>query len=132
MPTLAGYSHLSLTVTDLDKSTQWYRETLGFSLDSEVQGDGFRRNRLRHPDAGITLTLTAHDTGTGGRFDERRPGMDHVSFAVPSMEDLLGFQERFAERGVDQSDIKPTASGAGGIITFRDPDNIQLEVFAAG
>ena len=132
MPTLAGYSHLSLTVTDLDKSTHWYREILGFSLDSEVQGDGFRRNRLRHPDAGITLTLTAHDGGAGDRFDERRTGMDHVSFAVPSMEDLLGFQERFAEQGVDHSDIKPTASGAGGIITFRDPDNVQLEVFAAG
>ncbi len=132
MPTLAGYSHLSLTVTDLDKSTEWYREVLGFSLDSEVQGDGFRRNRLRHPDAGITLTLTAHDAGTADRFDERRTGMDHVSFAVPSMDDLLGFQERFSERGVEQSDVKPTASGAGGIITFRDPDNIQLEVFAAG
>ncbi len=132
MPTLAGYSHLSLTVTDLDKSTEWYREMLGFSLDSEVQGDGFRRNRLRHPDAGITLTLTAHDHGAGDRFDERRTGMDHVAFAVPSMEDLLGFQERFAERGVDQSEIKPTVSGAGGIIAFRDPDNIQLEVFAAG
>ncbi len=132
MPTLAGYSHLSLTVTDLDKSTRWYREILGFSLDSEVQGDGFRRNRLRHPDAGITLTLTAHDAGARDPFDERRTGMDHVSFAVPSMEDLLGFQERFAERGVEQSEIKPTVGGAGGIITFRDPDNIQLEVFAAG
>ena len=132
MPTLAGYSHLSLTVTDLDKSTEWYREVLGFSLDAEVQGDGFRRNRLRHPDAGITLTLTAHDAGAGDRFDERRTGMDHVSFAVASMEDLLGFQELFAERGVEQSQIKPTASGAGGIITIRDPDNIQLEVFAAG
>ena len=132
MPTLAGYSHLSLTVTDLDKSTRWYTELLGFSLDSEVQGDGFRRNRLRHPDAGITLTLTAHDAGTRDRFDERRTGMDHVSFAVPSMEDLLSFQELFAERGVDYSDVKPTVSGAGGIITFRDPDNIQLEVFAAG
>lgn len=132
MPTLAGYSHLSLTVTDLDKSTRWYTELLGFSLDSDVQGDGFRRNRLRHPDAGITLTLTAHDAGSRDRFDERRTGMDHVSFAVPSMEDLLSFQELFAERGVDYSDVKPTVSGAGGIITFRDPDNIQLEVFAAG
>ena len=132
MPTLAGYSHLSLTVTDLHKSTEWYREILGFALDSEIQRDGFRRNRLRHPDAGITLTLTAHDAGAGDRFDERRTGMDHVSFAVPSMDDLLEFQERFAERGVDQSQVKPTASGAGGIITFRDPDNIQLEIFAAG
>ena len=132
MPTLAGYSHLSLTVTNLDKSTQWYRELLGFSLDSEVKGDGFRRNRLRHPDAGITLTLTAHDAGSGDRFDERRTGMDHVSFAVPSIDELHVFKEQFVERGVDHSEIKPTASGAGGMITFRDPDNIQLEVFAAG
>ena len=132
MPTLAGYSHLSLTVTNLDKSTRWYRELLGFFLDSEVKGDGFRRNRLRHPDAGITLTLTAHDAGSGDRFDERRTGMDHVSFAVPSIDELHVFKEQFVERGVDHSEIKPTASGAGGMITFRDPDNIQLEVFAAG
>jgi len=97
-----------------------------------VKGDTFRRNRLRHPDAGITLTLTAHDGAAGDRFDERRTGMDHVSFAVPTMEALLEFKERFAEEGVDHSEIRPTASGAGGMITFRDPDNIQLEVFAAG
>ncbi len=105
---------------------------LGFNLDAEVHGDGFRRNRLRHPDAGITLTLTAHDAGSNDRFDERRTGMDHVSFAVPSVDHLHAFKEEFAERGVDHSEIKPTASGAGGMITFRDPDNIQLEVFAAG
>ncbi len=131
MPTIAGYSHLSLTISDLDRSTSWYREMLGFSLDSEVEGQGFRRNRLRHPDAGITLTLTAHEAGPGDRFDERRTGMDHVSFAVPTMDDLLGFKERFDEQGVDHSDIKPTVSGAGGIVTFRDPDNIQLEIVAA-
>ena len=132
MPTIAGYSHLSLTVTDLDRSTEWYRDVLAFSLDSEVKRDGFRRNRLRHPDAGITLTLTQHDAGSGDRFDERRTGMDHVSFAVPTAEDVHDFKARFEARGVEHSDVKPTASGAGGIVTFRDPDNIQLEIFAAG
>ena len=132
MPTLAGYSHLSFTVTDLERSTEWYREVLGFALDATVEGDGFRRNRLRHLDAGIILTLTQHDAGAGDPFDERRTGMDHVAFAVPSTEDLHEFGERFDELGIEHSDVKPTISGAGGIITFRDPDNIQLEVFAAG
>ncbi len=132
MPTIAGYSHFSFTVTDLGRSTEWYREVLGFELDSEVKGDGFRRNRMRHPDARITLTLTEHDAGSGDRFDERRTGMDHVAFAVPTMEDILSFKERFEERGVDHSEIRASVSGAGGVITFRDPDNIQLEVFAAG
>jgi catechol 2,3-dioxygenase-like lactoylglutathione lyase family enzyme len=130
--TLSGFSHLSLTVTDLDRSTDWYRETLGFGVDSRVEGQTFRRNRLRHPDAGITLTLTAHEGGSGDPFDERRTGMDHVSFAVPTIDDLHAFKARFEENGVDHSEVKPIASGAGGMITFRDPDNIQLELFAAG
>lgn len=129
MPTIAGYSHLSFTVTDLDRSTGWYGEALGFTLDSRVEGEGFRRNRLRHPDAGITLTLTQHDAGSGERFDECRTGMDHVAFAVPSSVDLHEFAERFEEMGIEHSAVKPTVSGAGGIITLRDPDNIQLEVF---
>ena len=132
MTTLAGFSHLSLSVTDLDRSTEWYREVLGFAVDSRVEGDGFRRNRLRHPGAGITLTLTAHEAGAGEPFDERRTGMDHVSFAVPSIDDLHDVKAQFAARGVEHSEVKPTASGAGGMITFRDPDNIQLELFAAG
>ena len=41
------------------------------------------------------------------------------------MQELKG---RFAERGVVHSDVKQTANG-GGMITLRDPDNIQLEVF---
>ncbi len=130
MTTLVGFSHLSLSVTDLDRSAEWYREVLGFVIDSRVEGDGFLRNRLRHPDAGITLTLTAHEAGDGGPFDERRTGMDHVSFAVPTIEDLHNVKADFEARGIEHSEVKPTASGAGGMITFRDPDNIQLELFA--
>jgi catechol 2,3-dioxygenase-like lactoylglutathione lyase family enzyme len=132
MATLAGFSHLSLTVTDLDRSTDWYCKILGFAVDAKVEGKGFLRHRLRHPDAGITLSLTAHERASGEPFDEHRTGMDHASFAVPSIEDLHRLKERFLERGVDHSEVKPTASGAGGMITFRDPDNIQLELFAAG
>ena len=132
MPTLAAYSHLSLSVTDLDRSTAWYCEVLGFEVDANVEGKGFRRNRLRQPDAGITLTLTQHEAGSGDPFDERRTGMDHVSFVVPSVDDIHDFKQCFQDLGVEHSDVKPTAGGAGGMITFRDPDNIQLEVFAAG
>jgi glyoxylase I family protein len=132
VPTLSGYSHLSLTVTDLERSTAWYQEMLGFVVDSSVEAETFRRNRLRHPDAGITLTLTVHHAGSGDGFDERRTGMDHVSFAVPTIDDLHKLKARFEEKGVVHSEVKPIASGAGGMITFRDPDNIQMELFAAG
>ena len=43
-------------------------------------------------------------------------------------------QARFEKLGVNHSEIKPVRSefGDGRMITFRDPDNIQLEVFATG
>ena len=132
MPAIAGYSHLSFSVTDLHRSTEWYRDVLGFGLEGEVKGDGFRRNRLRLPDVAVTLTLTEHETGSGDPFDEHRTGMDHVAFTVPTMEDVLDFKERFEEQGVTHSAVRATASGAGGAITFRDPDNIQLEVLSVG
>ena len=132
MPTLSAYSHLSLSVTDLAVSSDWYCDILGFEVTARVEGEGFLRHRLRQPDAGITLTLTAHEANEGDAFDEHRTGMDHVSFVVPSVDDIHAFKERFQEKGVEHSDVKATAGGAGGMITFRDPDNIQLEVFAAG
>jgi len=132
VPSLAAYSHLSLSVTDLDQSTQWYCDVLGFEVTARSEGEGFVRSRLRQADAGITLTLTAHEANEGDAFDERRTGMDHVSFVVPSVDDIHAFKECFQEWGIEHSDIKATAGGAGGMITFRDPDNIQLEVFAAG
>jgi glyoxylase I family protein len=134
MTRISGYHHVSLTVTDLDKSTEWYGEALGFSHDADIEGDGFRRTRLHHPSGTITLTLTQHENGSGDRFDERRTGLDHVAFSVPNLKEVREFKRRFEEQGVPHSEIKLVRSefGDGGMITLRDPDNIQLEVFASG
>jgi catechol 2,3-dioxygenase-like lactoylglutathione lyase family enzyme len=131
VPTLAGYSHLSLSVTDLERSTEWYCQVLGFEVVANIEGDGFRRTRLRQPDAGITLTLTAHDAGSGDAFDERRTGMDHVSFVVRSVDDIHGFKQCFQDLGVEHSDVKPSARRARGIKTKPHPQKKQHEVLAA-
>jgi glyoxylase I family protein len=131
MPTITGFHHASFTVSDREKSVVWYQEVLGFERHSEVEGKTFRRTRMRHPDSGITVTLTEHDhgSGSGGRFDERRIGLDHLALAVRDLDDLKAWKRRFEERGVDHSEIKETGLGAS-MITLRDPDNIQLEVFS--
>ena len=131
VPPITGFHHLSFSVTDRARSTAWYQEVLGFEVHSEVEGDGFLRTRLRHPGSGITVTLTQHDTNSGDRFAETRTGLDHLALAVPGMAELRAFERRFEEHGVDHSEVKPAGNG-GGMITFRDPDNIQLEVFAPG
>ena len=128
MAGILGYHHVSLSVSDLGKSTEWYRQTLGLDIDAEFDGNGFRRARLRAPGSGTTLTLTAHDRASGDPFSEHRPGLDHVAFQVGGVEDVQELKSRFEELGVDHSDVKKASSGAA-MITLRDPDNIQLEVF---
>jgi len=53
--------------------------------------------------------------------------MDHVAFKV-GPGDIDTLKRRFEELGVEHSDVKASAGG-GAMITFRDPDHIQLEVF---
>ena len=128
MTEVLGYHHLSLSVTDLGRSTEWYRQVLGLEVVAEIEGDGFRRNRLRAPGSGVTLTLTAHDQASGEPFSERRAGMDHVAFAVGGVQDVEALKARFEQLGVTHSEVKSRTTGTA-MITLRDPDNIQLEVF---
>lgn len=130
MTEVLGYHHLSLSVTDLGKSTEWYRQVLGLEVVAEIEGQGFRRNRLRAAGSGVTLTLTAHDQESGEPFDERHPGMDHVAFAVGSVQDVEALKGEFDRLGVIASEVKSTQNGTA-MITLRDPDNIQVEVFGA-
>ncbi|MEW6153660.1 MAG: VOC family protein [Actinomycetota bacterium] len=127
MAGVLGYHHVSLSVSDLGKSAEWYRQTLGFETVAEIEGDGFRRARML-AGSGVTLTLTAHEQPPGEPFDERRAGVDHIAFNVGSTEAVQEFKDRFEELGVVHSEVKQPASGSA-MITLRDPDNIQLEVF---
>jgi glyoxylase I family protein len=129
VPTISGFNHVSFSVTDPARSSAWYQEVLGFAHHSDVEGRTFRRIRLRHPDSGITLTLTGHGQGSGDSFDELRTGLDHLAFSVGEGE-IDEWKRRFEALGVDHSEVRTPGNG-GGAITLRDPDNIQLEVFAS-
>jgi glyoxylase I family protein len=128
VPPITGFHHVSFSVNDVDRSARWYGDVLGFEIVLDNRGPHFRRVRLRHPDCGITVTLTGHHRGSGDRFSEVRTGLDHLAFSVASG-DIEAWKRRFEEHGVEHSEIRSFADG-GGIITLRDPDNIQLEVFA--
>lgn len=129
MEAIKGVHHISFSVNDLDRSAAWYQDVLGFAHHSDVEGTTFRRIRLRHPDGGLIVTLTGHERGSDDPFSELRTGLDHVAFAVGDGE-IAAWKRRFEERGVEHSEIRANGTG-GGTITLRDPDNIQLEVFAA-
>jgi len=62
------------------------------------------------------------------RFAEARTGLDHFGLAVPTRADLEAWQAHLQQLGVQHSPIADRPYGS--VLVFRDPDNIQLELFA--
>ena len=67
MTTLIGVHHLGLTVTNVEASSRWYRDVLGFAKVAELGGPGQPRRKvfLRHPGFGVRLGLVEHRAGVG-------------------------------------------------------------------
>jgi len=124
--------HLGLSVRDVDVSAAWYADVLGFHRAGEYRApDGSRRKIfLRHDGLRARVGLTQHQDGAGEPFDETRVGLDHLAFAVSSREELDDWAQRFSEAGVAFSPVASANSITdAAVIVFRDPDNIQLELF---
>jgi glyoxylase I family protein len=127
-----GIHHLGLTVRDVDASAAWYEDVLGFHRVGDFEApDGERRKVfLRHEGLQTRLGLTEHRAASADPFDERRVGLDHLAFAVESRRDLDTWAERLRGAGVPHSPVAAANSISGAaVLVFRDPDNIQLEVF---
>jgi catechol 2,3-dioxygenase-like lactoylglutathione lyase family enzyme len=85
----------------------------------------------RAPDGGPNFSTSPKSTGsqaTGGEtFDPRRTGFDHMGFKVDTRADLDEWLSRFERLGVSHSPIAEV--GYGAVLTFKDPDGIQFEMF---
>ena len=126
--------HLALTVTDLDASVPWYEAVFGvhYMMDAPHQGG---LGKVLADDAwDLMIVLHRHDRAT---FGETSTGLDHAGFFVPTRADLEAWQHHLETRGVVRADLadKPLTQSPiadepyGSVLVFRDPDNIQLELF---
>jgi len=128
--------HLRLTVTDVQRSREFYTSLLGFQVvvESPPPGDPaadqafsilfggvvmIRGNLLM----GLRPVAPAED-----RFDPDRVGLDHLSFGVASRADLEEAVRMFDEHGVTHGEITRMPSFGIDVLSFEDPDGIQLEL----
>lgn len=131
---IVGVHHLGLTVSDAERSARWYEAVLGFDRVGGF-GDAAAERRkvfLRHPGFAIRLGLVEHRRSSPSqqRFEETRAGLDHLAFEVPSHDDLVAWAQRLKSLGIPFSPVAASHSIPGAaVIVFRDPDNIQLELF---
>jgi glyoxylase I family protein len=127
-PPITGVHHFSLTVTDLERSVDWYADLFALVRIMDEPHAGGRAIVLMQPQAGLFIGLHAHVANEREPFAETRTGLDHISFGVSSREALVAWQQRLAERSIVHSPIKDVSYGS--VLVFRDPDNIQLEFIA--
>ena len=127
-PQISGISHVDLSVTNLEASTAWYRDLLGMVDVFEHRNDerGYAVRYMMEPNSGVVMGFEQHDENPMTPFDERRVGLDHLSWSVESREQLDNWRARLDERRIPYSDIHE--GEMWDVLVFRDPDNIQLEL----
>jgi catechol 2,3-dioxygenase-like lactoylglutathione lyase family enzyme len=126
MPSITGGHHIALTVSDADRSAEWYAALLGMSVVLADEDETVKFRVLADRDSGWVLGVRQylqHDAGTA--FDEFRVGLDHFAFGVESRAALEEWEHELGRRSIPFTPIAETPIGS--VIVFRDPDNIQLE-----
>ena len=127
MPRITGFSHVELTVSDCERSLVWWQEVLGFTLVNRHRGETFTVNAMFHPSGAVVDVMTHDGANPSEVFDERRIGLDHLSFRVADRNELQDWVAHLDAKGVAHSGIVDI--GYGPTVVFRDPDNIQLEFY---
>jgi glyoxylase I family protein len=136
----SGLHHLRLTVTNLERSKEFYSEVLGFQIAAESPGspdDPAVRNDPDQLYGGVVFLTNGMLLGlrpvasTEDRFDSERVGLDHLSFTVASRADLEQAAQRLDDKGIPHGEVRDLPDFGIAILSFSDPDGVHLELTAA-
>ena len=135
--TPARLHHLAITVSDVEVSVPFYEAVFGVAFRVDVPHPGGVGKLLADDDHELTIVLHHHDANDGAPFAETVNGLDHAGFFLPARADLEAWQGHLERCGVVRAEVaaepltqSPIVDEAyGSVLVFRDPDNIQLELF---
>lgn len=134
----SGYAHVRLTVTDIERSKAFYDRVFGWpaAVDASASVDepGVKDAAAQFYGGVIYQTPQGTLFGLrpvgGTRFDSEHTGLDHVSFAVASRSELEAAASALSEAGIEHGEIQDLNAAGIAILSFQDPDNINLELTA--
>lgn len=121
-PTGTDVGHVHLQVSDIDTTTNFYKEILGLDLTGRL-GDsaGFFSSNGYHHNIGANIWRSR-----GQKIASReRAGLERVTFAVRDAAEIGSLRSRLEEGGSEFS--RTDSSG----IALHDPDGIELRFLTA-
>ena len=115
-------NHAVLFVRDLSRAVAFYRAAFGFEIVSETDGRAAflrAKNSDNHHDLGLFATASKSRPPLG------EPGLYHLAWEVPTIEDLAAARATLADLGalIGESDHGATKS-----LYAKDPDGNEFEV----
>jgi catechol 2,3-dioxygenase-like lactoylglutathione lyase family enzyme len=126
MPSVQGFSHIALTVTDSKRSADFYSALFGAQVVDA--SDAISPFHVCVADS-LMIGFRAHAGAAGDTFDHNRVGLDHLAFAVENAAELDAWQARLTELGAENSGIVEDPGGVH--LNAHDPDNIAIEFYVA-
>jgi len=118
------FDHVSLRVTDLDRSVAFYRDEFGLELVSRRDNGSQAVFRI-----GESLLVLFCSSEYEAVSDDARSGADHVAFCLdPQSYDALFQRLKQNGRITREPTRNSGAHGQGLAIYFADPDGNPLEI----
>jgi catechol 2,3-dioxygenase-like lactoylglutathione lyase family enzyme len=123
-------------VRDVEASADWYVKVFqGMRLpitfphhDCEETGYAVL---VVVPGSDVIIGLHHNAGNDGAEFDESSTGLDHFGFSVADRAAMQRWVERLDGMGIEHSGVRDiTEPIPFSTLVFRDPDNIQLELYA--
>jgi catechol 2,3-dioxygenase-like lactoylglutathione lyase family enzyme len=125
------FSHMGLSVKNIDRMEKFYTEQLGFTVTDRGQAEGMDlvfMSRDPHDHHQIVL-----GSGRPENLPENTanpqfgPSINQISFKMGSLEDLRNIRDRLA--GEEGSSLLPANHGIAWSIYAHDPEGNNLEFF---
>ena len=122
MNTPKRVGHVVLNVSNVEASTKFYTEVLGFEISRQTDFGTFLTCGKIHHDIALFQAPESAQPVSDGQI-----GLNHVAIQVEDMDALKAFYQRFKEQDVPLDHL--TDHGMTSSIYFYDPDGIRLEFF---
>ena len=144
---LQSWSHVGVCCTDLERSTRFYTEVLGFRVlftvelgpevaaTMEVEGR-FLSRVLARDELRLELLqwLDPAPEGDGSRRSMRGLGLTHLAFRVDTVDELWEVAARAGGAAHLQTLSRLVGQGVGGgdaeLVYLTDPDGVRIELMA--